>query len=179
MIFELSCTCFHSFISSVYRWLSVVWLFVTLRTIAQQAPLFLEFSRQEYWCSLSFPTPGDLPKPGIEPRFPVLPADFLWSQLPGKPQLHYQTLLKIYSSLSPTPTSCVFTFARMPFEPSLGRHFLIPVERGSGQAWVLLHHLLQRGHRSLLSHSLPQFLHLWNKNKNTNTLKHCHEEEYR
>ena len=57
-------------------------------TVAQQAPLSLEFSRQEYWCSLSFTTPGDLPEPGTEPRFPELPADCLWSELPGKPQLY-------------------------------------------------------------------------------------------
>ena len=124
------CVCVHVYVQSTQLCLTSC----SPLDCSLQAPLFLEFSRQEYWCSLSFPTPGDLPKPGIEPRFPVLPADFLWSQLPGKPQLHYQTLLKIYNSLSPTPTSCVFTFARMPFEPSLGRHFLIPVERGSGQA---------------------------------------------
>ena len=57
-------------------------------TVAQQAPLSLEFSRQEYWCSLSFTTPGDLLEPGTEPRFPELPADCLWSELPGKPQLY-------------------------------------------------------------------------------------------
>ena len=41
-------------------------------TIACQAPLSMRFSRQEYWSGLSFPSPGDLPDPGIEPRSPAL-----------------------------------------------------------------------------------------------------------
>ena len=43
------------------------------------------FSRQEYWSGLSFPSPGDLPNPGIEPRSPVLQADALPSEPPGRP----------------------------------------------------------------------------------------------
>ena len=42
------------------------------------------FSRQEYWSGLPFSSPGDLPDPGIEPRSPVLQADSLPSELPGK-----------------------------------------------------------------------------------------------
>ena len=41
--------------------------FVTPWTVPSQAPLSMEFSRQEYWSGLPFPTPGDLPDPGIEP----------------------------------------------------------------------------------------------------------------
>ena len=52
--------------------LSRVQLFVTPWTVAYQAPLSMEFSRQEYWNGLPFPSPGDLPDPGIEPRSPVL-----------------------------------------------------------------------------------------------------------
>ena len=48
--------------------LSCVSLFVTSWTVARQAPLSMEFSRQEYWSGLSFPTPGDLPYPRIEPE---------------------------------------------------------------------------------------------------------------
>ena len=40
--------------------------------VAQQAPLFMGFSRQEYWSGLPFPYPGDLPNPGIEPQSPAL-----------------------------------------------------------------------------------------------------------
>ena len=42
--------------------------------VALQAPLSMEFPRQEYWSGLPFPTPGDPPNPGIEPRSPVSPA---------------------------------------------------------------------------------------------------------
>ena len=45
----------------------------------------MEFSRQEYWSGLSFPSPEDLPNPGIEPRSPALLADALPSEPPGKP----------------------------------------------------------------------------------------------
>ena len=43
--------------------------------VARQAPLPTEFSRQEYWSGLPFPTPGDRPDPGIEPGSPALQAD--------------------------------------------------------------------------------------------------------
>ena len=55
--------------------LSRVQLFVTAWTVAHQAPLSMGFSRQEYWSGLPFPSPGDLPNPGIEPRSPALQAD--------------------------------------------------------------------------------------------------------
>ena len=46
--------------------LSHVWFFVTPWTVAHQAPLSMEYSRQEYWSGLPFPSPGDLPHPGIK-----------------------------------------------------------------------------------------------------------------
>ena len=64
--------------------LSHVRLFATLWTVAQQAPLSMGFSRQEYWSGLLFPSPGDLPDPGIEPRSPPLQAEALTSEPPGK-----------------------------------------------------------------------------------------------
>ena len=64
--------------------LSRVRLFGTPWTVAYQAPLSLGFSRQEYWSGLPFSSPGDLPNPGIEPRSPVLQADALPSEPPGK-----------------------------------------------------------------------------------------------
>ena len=63
--------------------LSRVWLIVTPWTIACEAPLSMEFSRQEYWSGLPFPSPGDLPDAGIEPGSPVLQADSWPSELPG------------------------------------------------------------------------------------------------
>ena len=64
--------------------LSPVRLFVTPWTVAYQAPLPMGFSRQEYWSGVPFPSPGDLPNPGIEPRSPALQADTLLSEPPGK-----------------------------------------------------------------------------------------------
>ena len=51
-----------------------VLLFATLWTIVPQGPLYMGFSRQEYWTGLSFPSPGDLPDPGIEPVSLTAPA---------------------------------------------------------------------------------------------------------
>ena len=53
------------------------WPFATLWTVARQAPLSMGFSRQEYWSGLPFPSPGDLPHPGIKSRSPALWADSL------------------------------------------------------------------------------------------------------
>ena len=49
-------------------------LFATPWTLACQTPLFMGFSRQEYWSGLPFPPPGDLSNPGIEPISPVFPV---------------------------------------------------------------------------------------------------------
>ena len=67
--------------------LSCVQLFATPRTVAYQAPLSMEFSRQEYWSGLPFPSPGDFPDPGIEPGFPALQADALLSEPQGSPNV--------------------------------------------------------------------------------------------
>ena len=64
--------------------LSRVRLFVTIWTVAYQAPPSMGFSRQEYWSGVPFPSPGDLPDPGIEPGSPALQADALPSEPPGK-----------------------------------------------------------------------------------------------
>ena len=54
-------------------------------TVAYQTPHSMEFSRQKYWSGLPFPSPGDLPNPGIEPGSPALQADTLPSEPKGKP----------------------------------------------------------------------------------------------
>ena len=64
--------------------LSCVQLFATPWTAACQAPLSMGFSRQEYWSGLPFPSPGDLPDPGIEAGSPALQVDALSSEPPGK-----------------------------------------------------------------------------------------------
>ena len=68
---------FYWHISEWVKLLSCVQLFVTLWTRAHQAPQSMGFSRQDYRGGLPFPSPGDLPDPGIEPRFPTLQADAL------------------------------------------------------------------------------------------------------
>ena len=75
--------------------LSRVRLFVTLWTVAHQAPLSRGFPRQEYWSQLPFPSPGDLPDPGIEPTSPALASGFLTAEPPGKlpsPPPHHSSL---------------------------------------------------------------------------------------
>ena len=64
--------------------LSYVRLFATPWTVACQAPLSMEFSRQEYWSRLPFPPPEDLPKPGVEPASPTLAGRFFTSKPSGK-----------------------------------------------------------------------------------------------
>ena len=66
---------------------SRVQLFVTLWTVARQAPLSMGFSRQEYWSGLPCPPPGDLPDPGIQPRSSALQADSLLLIHQGTPYL--------------------------------------------------------------------------------------------
>ena len=86
--------------------LSHIHLFAIPWTVACQSPLFMGFSRQEYWSGLPSPSPGDLPYPGIEPTFPVSPALSAYSlplAPPGKPK--YNTKAAKYNKSSPYNTS--------------------------------------------------------------------------
>ena len=72
--------------------LSRAQLFATPWIIALQAPLSMEFSRQDYWSGLPFPSPGDLPDPGIEhasPAPPSLVGRFFTTAPPGKPKIYH------------------------------------------------------------------------------------------
>ena len=67
--------------------LSCVQLFVTPWTVSHQAPLSMEFSRQEYWSGLPFPSPGDLPDPATEllsPASPAFTSRYVIAEYPGK-----------------------------------------------------------------------------------------------
>ena len=76
-------------------------------TVAHQAPLSMGFPRQEYWSGLPFPSPGDLPDPGIELRSPALLADSLLSEPPGKPPKdHAAAAAAAAKSLQSYPTLC-------------------------------------------------------------------------
>ena len=73
----------------IVKLLSRVRLFATPWTVAYQDSLSMGFSRQEYWSGLPFPSPGDLPDPGIEPESLVSPAlagGFFTTEPPGKPE---------------------------------------------------------------------------------------------
>ena len=81
--------------------LSHVRLFATPWTVAYQASPSMGFSRQEYQSALPFPSPGDLPDPGMEPRSPTLQAEALPSESPGKPHMATASL-KLHSPPRPT-----------------------------------------------------------------------------
>ena len=72
-------------------------LLVTTWTVTHQAPLSVGFSRQAYWSGLPFPTPGDLPDPGIKPGSPVLIGRFFITVPPEKPRLFQ---LQVLSNLN-------------------------------------------------------------------------------
>ena len=79
---------FVSFLLLLFSHYVVSNSFGTPWTVACQVPLSMGFPRQEYWSGLLFPSPGDIPSPGIEPRSPALQADsLLLSEPPGKPCL--------------------------------------------------------------------------------------------
>ena len=59
--------------------------FVTPWAVANQAPLSTGFGRQGHWSGLPFPSPGDLPVPGIKPESPALAGGFFTAEPPGKP----------------------------------------------------------------------------------------------
>ena len=92
--------------------------FVTSWATACQAPLSMGFSRQEYWNGLPFPSPGDLPDPGIEPgslASLALAGGFFTVEPPGKPMDQYQnqandigTIHRAYSDFISLPSMCVF-----------------------------------------------------------------------
>ena len=69
--------------------------FVIPWTVLHQVPLSVEFSRREYWSGFPFPSPRNLPDPGIEPGFPVLQADSLPTELQLKPRISLYTMLII------------------------------------------------------------------------------------
>ena len=75
--------------------LSRVQLFATPWAVAYQAPQSMGFSRQEYWSALLFPSPGDLPTPGMEAESPTLQVDSLLSESPVKPIVSVAVVLNV------------------------------------------------------------------------------------
>ena len=74
--------------------------FVTLWTIAHQAPLSMKFPRREYWSALPFPSPGDLPDPGIKPMLLHWQSDSLLLRHQGSPKSRMRTSILIISDKS-------------------------------------------------------------------------------
>ena len=70
--------------------------FATPWTVACQAPLSVAFPSQEYWNGLPFPSPGDLPDPGIEPTSPELAGGLFTTKPPGKPTCCIVYMKKLY-----------------------------------------------------------------------------------
>ena len=65
-------------------------------TVARQAPLSMRFPKQEYWSGLPFPSPGNLPDPGIEPMSPTLAGEFFTTEFPRKPLWWVEESLKCH-----------------------------------------------------------------------------------
>ena len=70
----IDCTYLSKNMTLLLKSLSGVRLFATTCTVVYQAPPSMGFSRQEYWSGLPFPSPGDLPEPGVEPLLSMAPA---------------------------------------------------------------------------------------------------------
>ena len=93
-----------------------VQFFETPWTVAYQTPLSMGFSRQGYWSGLPFPSPGDLPDPGIEPRSPASQAESSPSEPPGKlKKTLYSLSITTHSSIPQNPgkhlpTFCLYRF---------------------------------------------------------------------
>ena len=112
---SLGCLQLHSCLSWVSVILSVMSDSVTPRTVAHQAPLSMGFSRQEYWSGLSFPSPGDLPDPGIGPWTLALQTCSLLSQPQGR-----LLLLPLLSCFSRVRLCATAEMAAHQAPPSLG-----------------------------------------------------------
>ena len=88
---------------------------MTSWTVALQVPLSVGSSRQEYWSGLPFPSPGDLPDPGIKPRSPALEGEFVTTGPPGKPLLwgiFFQACLRKKMLLA-----CMLSHVRIFYDP--------------------------------------------------------------
>ena len=131
----------------------------------------MEFSRQKYWCGVPFPSPGDLPDPGIEPGFPALEADSLPSEPPGKPHLYKkdsQISTPVQSEVKVLVTeSCLTLCYPMDYSsPGSPAHGDSP-SKNTGVGCHTLHHRIFLTQGSNLS--LLHLLHWW-----VDSLPLCH-----
>ena len=137
--------------------LSRVWLFTTPWTVAYQALWSMGFSRQEYWSGLPFPSPGDLPKPRIEPRSPALQTD----ALPSEPLGEVKSLSRVQLFVTPwtiayqTPPSMGFSREEYWSGVLLGKQ---------GKIWQNIK--IQQSWYVGFTHLYIKFLYDWNISKN-------------
>ena len=118
--------------------LSRVQLFVTLWTVARQAPLSVGFSRQEYWSGLPFPPPGDIPDPGTKPTSPALAGGFFTTELPG---IIVIAIKWKNWDLNPCQlrNGCLWTVVlEKTLESPLHSNKLKPVNLKGNQPWILI-----------------------------------------
>ena len=92
----------------LFTWQVVSDSFATPWTVACQASPSMGFSRQEYWSGLPFPSPGDLPDPGMEHRSPALAGGFFTSEPPGKPYFNIPGIKKEKRKCREFPVGPVF-----------------------------------------------------------------------
>ena len=92
--------------------------------VAHQAPPSMGFSRQEYRSGLAFPSPGDLPDPGMEPRSPTLQADTLTSEPPGKLRSKHVYKSSCDDLASALTVTCITCYWWSDFEHALCCHSL-------------------------------------------------------
>ena len=118
-------SCIFPTLSSV-QLLSCVQLFATPWTVSHQAPLSVGFSRQEYWNGKPFPSPGNLPNPGIEPESPALVSGFftVWATrkekaIGMKHWLLFVQGLPLRASIPPGSENSHLTFSRVCTKPGL------------------------------------------------------------
>ena len=97
----LPCYYCHIYCQSLSR----VRLFAIPWTVACQVPLSMAFNREEYWSGLPFPSPEDLPNPGIKPRSPILQAKSLPSVPPGKCHIYH-----MYINYTPHSIALIFPY---------------------------------------------------------------------
>ena len=97
-------TCLNCFVILLNDYLQLFIVRIINWTVARQTPLSMEFSRQEYWSRLPFPSSGGLPDPLIEPRSPTLQADSWPSEPPGKPTMYWFVILELKPPI--ISTSC-------------------------------------------------------------------------
>ena len=146
-------------------------------TVACQAPLSMQTSRQEYWSELPFPSPGNLPNPGIEPGSPTWQEDSLLVKLNGRTQYSFKPTLLIGHGVARSRTwlsDFTFTFHFHALEKEMAIHSSVLAWRipGTGEPGGLLSmgsHRVRHDWSNLAAAAAPSFLdlisllikHLW------------------